>query len=215
METFSALLAICAENSPVSGEFPSQRPVRRSFDVFFDLRLNKRLSKLSWGWWFETLPCPLWRHSNPCLGWWLAARSAQSHNLNQCWLLFNPTEISPLKFEWKYKICISTKWAGKCLLNVTRSEITHNSTNCLITCLSLPKRIHRLSALPHWHLVSGVRRSLCEGGPSVTMGSPHKRLVMRKWFPCYDVTIKGRDAGIVTGLIYTTRERRGFHIPPC
>ena len=55
METFSALLAICAENSPVTGEFPTQRPVTRSFDVFFDLRLNKRLSKQSWGWWFETL----------------------------------------------------------------------------------------------------------------------------------------------------------------
>ena len=45
METFSALLAICAGNSPVTGEFPSQRPVTRSFDVFFDLRLNKPLSK--------------------------------------------------------------------------------------------------------------------------------------------------------------------------
>ena len=40
METFSALLAICAGNSPVTGEFPAQRPVTRSFDVFFDLRLN-------------------------------------------------------------------------------------------------------------------------------------------------------------------------------
>ena len=39
---------------PVTGEFPSQRPVTRSFDVFFDLRLNKRLSNQSWGWWFET-----------------------------------------------------------------------------------------------------------------------------------------------------------------
>ena len=38
------------------GEFPAQRPVTWSFDVFFDLRLNKRLSKQSWGWWFETLP---------------------------------------------------------------------------------------------------------------------------------------------------------------
>ena len=46
------------------GEFPPQRPVTRSFDVFFDLRLNKRLSKQSWGWWFETLSCPLWRHGN-------------------------------------------------------------------------------------------------------------------------------------------------------
>ena len=48
METFSALLAICAGNSPVNGEFPTQRPVTRSFDVFFHLRLNKQLSK-SWG----------------------------------------------------------------------------------------------------------------------------------------------------------------------
>ena len=42
METFSALLALCAGNSPVTGEFPSQRPVTRRFDVFFHLRLNKR-----------------------------------------------------------------------------------------------------------------------------------------------------------------------------
>ena len=47
METFSALLAICAVNSPAAGEFPAERPVTRSFDVFFDLRLNKRLSKQS------------------------------------------------------------------------------------------------------------------------------------------------------------------------
>ena len=45
METISALLAICAGNSPVSGEFPARRPVTWSFDVFFDLRLNNRLSK--------------------------------------------------------------------------------------------------------------------------------------------------------------------------
>ena len=49
METFSALLAICVGNSPVPGEFPAQRPVTQSFDVFFDLRLSKQ----SWGWWFE------------------------------------------------------------------------------------------------------------------------------------------------------------------
>ena len=64
METFSALLAICAGNSPVPGEFPAQRPVTRSFDVFFDLRPNKRLSKQWWGWWFKTPSCPLWRHCN-------------------------------------------------------------------------------------------------------------------------------------------------------
>ena len=64
VETFSALLAICAGNSPLHGEFPAQRQVTRGFDIFFDLRLNKRLSKQSWGWWFDTLSCPLWRHCN-------------------------------------------------------------------------------------------------------------------------------------------------------
>ena len=43
------------------GEFPGQRPVTRSFAVFFDLRPNKRLSKQSWGWWFETPSWSLWR----------------------------------------------------------------------------------------------------------------------------------------------------------
>ena len=46
------------------GDFPTQRPVTRSFGVFFDLRLNRRLSKQPWGWWFETLSWSLWRHLN-------------------------------------------------------------------------------------------------------------------------------------------------------
>ena len=50
MEMFSALLALCAGNSPVIGEFPPQRPVSWSFDAFFDLRLNKHSSKQLWGW---------------------------------------------------------------------------------------------------------------------------------------------------------------------
>ena len=56
------------------GEFPTQRPVTRSFDVFFDLRLNKRLSKQPWGWWFETQSCPLWRHHNGPLRTWRCTR---------------------------------------------------------------------------------------------------------------------------------------------
>ena len=64
MKTFSALLAIFAGNSPVTGDFPAQRPVTWSFDVFFDLRLNKLLNKQSWGWWFENPSRPLWRHCN-------------------------------------------------------------------------------------------------------------------------------------------------------
>ena len=42
-ETFSALLTICAGNSPVTREFPAQRPVTRSFDVFFELRVDKKV----------------------------------------------------------------------------------------------------------------------------------------------------------------------------
>ena len=58
MEPFSALMAICEENSPATGEFPAQRPVVQSFDDFFVMRLNKRLNKQSLGWWFETLSRP-------------------------------------------------------------------------------------------------------------------------------------------------------------
>ena len=61
---------ICRVTGPLCGEFtgpgdfPAQKPVTRSFDVFFDLRPNKRLSKQPWGWWFETLSWSLWRHCN-------------------------------------------------------------------------------------------------------------------------------------------------------
>ena len=62
MESFYALLSLYARNSPVTGAFPPQRPVTRTFGVCFDLRLNKQLSKQSWGWWFETPSRSLWRH---------------------------------------------------------------------------------------------------------------------------------------------------------
>ena len=52
---------LCGE---FTSEFPSKRAVTCSFDVFFYLRLNKRLSKQSWGWWFQTPSCSLWRHCN-------------------------------------------------------------------------------------------------------------------------------------------------------
>ena len=65
METFSASLAFCEGNSPVIREFPSQRPVTRSFDDFFDMRLNKLLSKQSRHRWDETpliMTSLLWTH---------------------------------------------------------------------------------------------------------------------------------------------------------
>ena len=62
MKTLSALLALCEEKPPVTGRFPLQKSVTLSFDVFFDLRLNKRLSKQSSHRWFETPSRSLWRH---------------------------------------------------------------------------------------------------------------------------------------------------------
>ena len=64
METFSALSAICAGNSQVTGEFPAQRPVTRSFDVFVDLRLNKRLRELYYKSAFCV--CDIPRYDEPC-----------------------------------------------------------------------------------------------------------------------------------------------------
>ena len=64
MENFPAFSPLCAWNSPITGEFPTQRPVTRSLDVFCDLRMNKRLSKQSWCWWFATPTHSLWRLCN-------------------------------------------------------------------------------------------------------------------------------------------------------
>ena len=88
METFSALLALCARNSPVTGEFHVKRPVTRSFDVFFDLRLNKQLSKQSWCWWFETPSRSLWRQCNDSL--------PHSHKQTQFSRLFENASGLPL-----------------------------------------------------------------------------------------------------------------------
>ena len=88
METFSALLSICAGNSPVIGEFPAQRPVTLGFDVFFDMRLNNRPSKQSWSWWFETQSRPLWRHCNvPALKWQCWAWPMTMHEYSNSWFM--------------------------------------------------------------------------------------------------------------------------------
>ena len=70
-----------------TGEFPTQRSVTRSFDVFFDLRLNERLSKQPWGWSFEMLSWSLWRHCNAVVSmpmkhhWIIWARSCRQLRL--------------------------------------------------------------------------------------------------------------------------------------
>ena len=88
--TFESLTMMTSSNGNISrvtgplcgeftgpGEFPTQRPVTRSFVVFFDLRLNKPLSKQPWGWWFETPSWSLWRHCSASL--WLLAKQFRTH----------------------------------------------------------------------------------------------------------------------------------------
>ena len=80
METFSVLLALFAGNSLVTSEFPLQRPVMQSFDVFFDLHRNKRLSKQLKCGWFEIPLHSLWRHCN-------ATNTYQDHPNKMRWFI--------------------------------------------------------------------------------------------------------------------------------
>ena len=93
--------------SHLCGEFTAHRPLTRSFDVFFGLRLNKRLSKQSWGWWFETLSFPLWRHRNvdkpwqqdnlDCFPWEVLAQKF----ITGFWIIFKRHGL-PHKFSINY-----------------------------------------------------------------------------------------------------------------
>ena len=91
----------------VTGEFPSQRPVTRSFDVFFHLCLNKRLSKQSSGWWFETPSCSLWRHCKVKFVKWLRFMFYLRENLE---------DLSSINFDWQYKIQINVYVPSKLVI---------------------------------------------------------------------------------------------------
>ena len=158
MEAFSASLALCAENSPATGEFPIQRPGTRSFDIFFDLRLNIRLSKQSWGWWFVTPSRSLWRHCN------VQANDLLNYLKRTKW---QPTRTSLQKTQeckilqrQLYHICrmhptlwrnpqIAFSWQIGPLLNAYNDDV--------IKWKHFPR---------YWPLVRGIRRS--------PVDSPHK-----------------------------------------
>ena len=105
MGTFFALLALCAGNSPVPGEFPSQRPMRQSFDVFFDLCLNKHLSKHLRHlrrWWFEMPSRSLWCHCNGIrsIPWLLFSQVPNRHSFDLTRLEFPGLSTSRVKKSW-------------------------------------------------------------------------------------------------------------------
>ena len=126
------------------GEFPPQRPVTLSFDVFFDLHLNKRLSKQTWGWWFETPSWSLWRQCNEVM----VIRS----------MISTVPTTSPMLYgvsEWAVKPSIfwtSRAWAfwGVVYITVVWHLTSHRAMKCHdMDCIS-------------------VSVSLCEGNPPVT-----------------------------------------------
>ena len=88
------------------GEFPAQRPVTRSFDVFFDLRPNKRLSKQPWGWWFETLSWSLWRQCNVCLTDHGNTGCLCNGFITFCYVTMNGNNHNILDFSGNYNECI-------------------------------------------------------------------------------------------------------------
>ena len=124
METFLALLTICAGNSPVTSEFSTKRPVTQSFDVFFDLHLNKWMNKQSWGWWFGTPSHPLWHHRNEIL-------MGCSFD-NQCFDIGNIEKITEKwKFFKKFHPCLSYL--------VVEVKSSANKMNFFHVCQGFPK----------------------------------------------------------------------------
>ena len=126
MEAFSVLLTLCAGNSPVTGEFPTQRPVTRSFDVFFYLRPNKRLSKQWWGWWFETPCSSLWRHTLKTRSVYptIAVMSKHMKYILTHWGLtklpqfhIRHFQMHFLEWKWWFSLKISLKFVPKLRIN--------------------------------------------------------------------------------------------------
>ena len=129
METFSALLAICAGNSLGTSEFSAQKPVTQSFDVFFDLCLNKWLRKQWWGWWFEIPSCPLWHHCNGVM----ASGHMKIDEKGQCtcWIIF-----CHIFYQFKY-IHDYDKQEILCFLSTKSTTFDASSYSLLIHSINI------------------------------------------------------------------------------
>ena len=185
METFSALLAICAGNSPVTGEFPSQRPVTRSFDIFFDLCPNKRLSNQSGGWWFETPLRSSWRHCNGyaitsiCL-WYIgmSVMASQTRSFVQQIVWTKNKEITKAPRCWpllvasyhkgsvirKVSPCMRTTWQHFNHLSANSAHVmiitldqstTHNIGITLDICRELSRYHELIWNITNWYHAAG------------------------------------------------------------
>ena len=131
------------------GEFPAQRPVTRSFDVFFHLRLNKRLSKQPRGWWFETPAWSLWRHRNDLTNWnhrcchpgWV--RNSNLHYFvtnwyqereNVCHQRHNIHKRDKGMLSWMHD-CSLVKWYTVCRKSVRITKYSNKATKSIKTSI--------------------------------------------------------------------------------
>ena len=160
-ETFSMLPTLCAGNSLVTVEFPSQRPVKWSFNVFFDLHLNKRLSKQLRRQWFGMPSYSLWHHCIFLLFY------AENKNMKITFTLCIHEAVCPCPLRWRHNELdgVSDHQPNGCLLNR------------LFRCRS--KKTSKLR-------VTG----LCVGNSPGPVNSPHKGPVMRNMFPFDDVIMQ-------------------------
>ena len=153
METFSALLAVCEGNSPVTGEFPSQRPVTRRFDVFFDLHLNKRLNKPSRGRWFETPSSSLWRHGNIFLPAFQARnQTGVAHENIRQYILRHLIVTASDRIEYVRRADTGWKWAHE---DVTTGESFPH-------CWPFVRRIHQSSVGTLSHNIQANHKYSCD-----------------------------------------------------
>ena len=169
MEIFSVLLAICAGNSPVPGEFPAQRPVTWNFDVFFDLRPNQLLSKQSWGWWFETPSRPLWRHRNVTTEVWVSFKCIFIQILVAFWTLrqwvINEPKCGHLwQFIDKFNKClfsmrgVCSEWRRKTQHRVFFSLTFRELSKIISRKYTMPKITYMLR-ISSWNFVRAPKAS--------------------------------------------------------
>ena len=171
---------------PGPGEFPAQRPVTGSFDVFVDLRLNKRLSKQPWGWWFETPSWSLWRQFNVLLLaettfiWYVARRALWSHMLSSKWhVMFHDDVIkwkhiprywpfvrgihrspvnSPHKGQWRgaLKFSLICAWITGWVYNREAGDFKRYRAHYHVTVMSCRVSLYALT--PHNTFLSAIYR---------------------------------------------------------
>ena len=130
MFTFSVSVALCVGNSPVTGEFPSQRPVTWSFNVLLDPYLKKQFGKHLWHWWFVMPSLSLWHHCN---------------YLHRIWNHNSSISSGPIDHNWSEDITVT-------------SHEHHGVSKWIYptSCWGLHRRQHQSLALHYWTIVRGI-----------------------------------------------------------